>query len=470
MRRSWGLRVLVLAVLGAALAVAAASAASGHQARSAALPLRSYKCSGAAVKLFDNWNVGGVLGGGTAASFSTKGKSYCVVSIDTYHWNKGHGKAPGTIGLHTIAGLGGSGNTFGPWLAKGSAGVGGVANADWTAAVPAGQLAVINGSYSCKDSDPASWAQNSTSGGRGFCKVYAKAATAFTPPPPAAPTYSCIGAQVPFYDGFNGGAVLSGGTPPTFTTAGKSYCLEVLTTYHWNNGQGQAPGTIALKVVAGLGGAGKTLGPWPATGSTGQGGAQNVGWGATPPASKTPLIINGTYTCLDSDPATWSQDAASQGHGFCRAYGQSAVLSVGGVPVPASSPAPSAGSSPTPTCATTPPSSYLVSPGRVAPGATTSFLLWCKTPASLDFQGSFAPLAVLIYDQASFNNLRFVNGYLQMISSSFPVRPPIAPFYQVVGPNDIDVVVPASLSAGTYIPVIVYAHGEVPSMNGLNVP
>ena len=50
------------------------------------------------------------------------------------------------------------------------------------------------------------------------------------------------------------------------------------------------------------------------------------------------------------------------------------------------------------------------------------------------------------------------------------MRPPIVPSYRVVGPNDIDVTLPASMRRGTYIPVIGYNHGEVPSMNGLVVP
>lgn len=186
-------------------------------------------------------------------------------------------------------------------------------------------------------------------------------------------------------------------------------------------------------------------------------------------ATKLPLIINGTYTCKDSDPATWSQNQASHGLGFCRLYGQTAVLSVGGVPVPAPAPPPPAAGG-HPTCSPTPPSSYLISPGHAAPGGTVSFLLGCQAPVANGFTGAFAPLSVLIYDAASFANLRFVNGYLQPISGSFPVRPPLVPSYRVVGPHDIDVTLPASILHGSYIPVVVYAHGEVPSMNGLTVP
>ena len=38
-----------------------------------------------------------------------------------------------------------------------------------------------------------------------------------------------------------------------------------------------------------------------------------------------PVVINGTYSCVDSDPATWSQDQQSGGKGFCTVYVVNAV-------------------------------------------------------------------------------------------------------------------------------------------------
>lgn len=49
------------------------------------------------------------------------------------------------------------------------------------------------------------------------------------------------------------------------------------------------------------------------------------------------------------------------------------------------------------------------------------------------------------------------------------MRPPIIASFKVVGPNDIDVTLPASMQAGSYIPVVVYSKGEVPSQNSLVV-
>lgn len=141
----------------------------------------SYQCTGAATTLFDNGNVYAVQNGGTSPTFSTNGAAYCLVSVKTYHWNDAHGtSAPGRVGLKVSQGLGGAGNTLGPWQATGSPGQGGVPNAYWTA-VPAGaQPVVLNGTYSCVDSNPATWAQNGSSGGHGFCAVTVRRAVPST--------------------------------------------------------------------------------------------------------------------------------------------------------------------------------------------------------------------------------------------------------------------------------------------------
>jgi hypothetical protein len=161
-----------------------------------------------------------------------------------------------------------------------------------------------------------------------------KAACGKAPPKPVPAAYRCTGSKLKLFDNSNIGGVLNGGTPPSFSTKGKAYCLVQLVTYHWNGAQGATPGTI------GLGGATGVLGPWKARGSAGQGGAPNVNWTATVPTAR-PTVINGTYTCRDSDPATWSQNPATGGHGFCIVYVLSAVKTGGGpAPAPAPPPAP----------------------------------------------------------------------------------------------------------------------------------
>jgi hypothetical protein len=127
-------------------------------------------------------------------------------------------------------------------------------------------------------------------------------------------TYECVGAPFQITNS-NGDEVSNGGMPASFDTLGEPYCLISVSTYHWNDGNGQTPGMISLTGPSG------ELGPWAATGGPGEptleypNGVPNANWYASPPDQ--PLIINGTYTCDDSDPATWSQNAASFGQGFC---------------------------------------------------------------------------------------------------------------------------------------------------------
>lgn len=162
-------------------------------------------------------------------------------------------------------------------------------------------------------------AYNGTNDGRGGP---ASCARIFTKSLPTG-TWTCRGSTTKIFDNSNGGGVLGGGRPPSFTTKGHSYCVVQLITYHWNNAHGSKPGTI------GLGGINQsTVGKWKATGSSGQGGAPNVNWTANVATSPKPVVINGVYSCLDSNGATWSQDAQTHGTGFCQVYVKTAVRSV----------------------------------------------------------------------------------------------------------------------------------------------
>lgn len=100
-------------------------------------------------------------------------------------------------------------------------------------------------------------------------------------------------------------AVQNGGTPPSFTMD-KEHWVTELWTYHWNDGAGAAPGTIALKSSDG-----KTFGPWKAKLYN------KVYWVAKPAAPLPP----GTYTVIDSDPATMAQNSETQGRGMAWMHG-----------------------------------------------------------------------------------------------------------------------------------------------------
>lgn len=87
-----------------------------------------------------------------------------ITALVTYHWNSAQGAAPGTIGLRAA-----DGTMYGPYQATGSPGQGGVPNAYWTAVV---NVTVPAGSYTVVDSDPASWAWASDTGGRGMVIIH----------------------------------------------------------------------------------------------------------------------------------------------------------------------------------------------------------------------------------------------------------------------------------------------------------
>ncbi len=256
------------------------------------------------------------------------------------------------------------------------------------------------------------------------------------------------------FNSYNQCGTLNGAKPALVVLAKPAHITQIA-DYHFNNGVAVKPGTIGLMAPNG-----HVFGPFRATQQTGTWdwitGIINV----TVPA--------GTYSVVDSSPATWSQNSFSGGRGFTRVFG-AFVASAPAVPGHAPAPAPTPAAT-HPTCAANPPSSFLVSPAHGARSGTESFLLSCQKPVSLGFKGSFAPLKLLIYDEASYRNLKFVNGYLRPISTSFPVRPPLVLAFTIVGPNDIDVTLPASMQNGTYIVVIEYAKGEVPSANALIVP
>ena len=257
------------------------------------------------------------------------------------------------------------------------------------------------------------------------------------------------------FNGYNNCGVLNGAKPAVFRLAKPAHIIS-LADYHYDFGHWVKPGTIALQAPNGY-----VFGPYHAKPDT------DGNWIAT--ISLT--VPAGTYTLIDSSPATWSQNPASGGRGFVRVFG-AFVASAPPVPAPSgkgSTSQASPSSSSHPTCASTPPSTYLISPSQVAAGGTTAFLLSCQKPVSVGFQGAFAPLKVLIYDEASFHNLKYVNGYLQPLGPSFPVRPPIVASFKVIGPNDISVTLPPSMQAGSYIPVIVDSKGDVASMNVLAV-
>lgn len=99
--------------------------------------------------------------------------------------------------------------------------------------------------------------------------------------------------------------VFNGGKQPTFE-APSPHTITSIMTYHYNDGAGATPGQISLRAEDGT-----TYGPWDATGTEGQGGVADAYWWVYPDEE----IPAGTYTVIDSDPATWSQNEETGGLG-----------------------------------------------------------------------------------------------------------------------------------------------------------
>jgi hypothetical protein len=116
----------------------------------------------APVELFAVSNGTSVTPGATAPSrFTVTSGSVRVVSLKTYHYVAPDGlSSTGQIGLR-----GSDGKVYGPWQATGSPGVGGIANAFWTATI---DVVLPPGTYTVTDSDPTTWSANAGTGGAGM--------------------------------------------------------------------------------------------------------------------------------------------------------------------------------------------------------------------------------------------------------------------------------------------------------------
>lgn len=113
------------------------------------------------------------------------------------------------------------------------------------------------------------------------------------------------------FNNYNGAAVANNPTVPTIFTIAAKRTITLIQDYHWNSAKGKTPGTIGLKDSSG-----KMFGPWEAKGDPGQGGVPNAYWTVFPNVE----IPAGTYTMVDSDPASWAQNSGSKGIGMSQVY------------------------------------------------------------------------------------------------------------------------------------------------------
>ncbi len=120
------------------------------------------------------------------------------------------------------------------------------------------------------------------------------------------------GTEQKIFDNGNIYGVTNGpGSPTKFTLTQPTFITRIENYHYFNNGR--LPGTITL-----VNSKGDQFGPWYATGTTGQGGVQNAYWVVRP----NRILPAGTYTVIDSDPATWSTNPQSGNKGFTSVWGR----------------------------------------------------------------------------------------------------------------------------------------------------
>jgi hypothetical protein len=308
----------------------------------------------------------------------------------------------------------------------------------------------------------------------------------------AKPTYACIGAQVKLFDNSNGVGVLNGGKPPTFSTYGKigigAYCLNSITTYHWNGGLGQRPGTIGLGPLS-FSALLFPVKPRKATGSSGQAGSKNVNWTVDYPGAAAPVVISGIYTCRDSSPTTWSQNTTSAGHGFCTVYATPAYVNnfklPSGLHFLQPAPATSASSAPAtaaPSCTSSTVTNFLIYPNHIAAGGWTNLLLNCGTTSQNSFQGRIAPASVFVIQTGCAPFWTYASSPPQPLFLRYTGQPN-APCmnaqvfvpWSVVGANSLAIRAQnastgSPLPSGAYTVFVRWSGGDAGAGNVLNVP
>lgn len=102
-------------------------------------------------------------------------------------------------------------------------------------------------------------------------------------------------------------SVANGPTQAAKFSISTPYRITDIRNYHWNNGSGSSRGNIALRRDDGT-----IFGPWEVSTSPGSFGREHVNWECSPNVA----IPAGTYTVVDSDPATWSYSDKSAGRGM----------------------------------------------------------------------------------------------------------------------------------------------------------
>ncbi|MBO5999606.1 MAG: hypothetical protein J6P87_07945 [Lachnospiraceae bacterium] len=110
---------------------------------------------------------------------------------------------------------------------------------------------------------------------------------------------------------FNTAAVHNGAPVSITLNVEDEVRITSITTYHWNGGKGEEPGSISIWT------GGEQVGSWEASARSGSG-ADNVLWDVYPDIV---LKAGRAYDFVDSSPATWSCNSGSDNDGFMEVRG-----------------------------------------------------------------------------------------------------------------------------------------------------
>jgi hypothetical protein len=122
-----------------------------------------YKVEKNEQQLFNNWNIGGVSSNPPVFPQFTVTSPIKITYVDTYHWNGGKGKKPGTIALKHS-----DGTIYGPWDAYPPSHHKPDQYIYW---VVEPSVTIKAGTYTIIDSDPSTWSYNGQSKNAGFAAV-----------------------------------------------------------------------------------------------------------------------------------------------------------------------------------------------------------------------------------------------------------------------------------------------------------
>ena len=113
------------------------------------------------------------------------------------------------------------------------------------------------------------------------------------------------------WSNFNSGAVQNGAPVSVTLDVYTDVKIQAITTYHWNKGNGELPGSISIWEN------GDEIGSWDASARPGSG-TDNVYWDVFPD-----IVLEGghKYDFVDSSPMTWSCNEESEYEGFLEIRG-----------------------------------------------------------------------------------------------------------------------------------------------------